>query len=284
MYNARHLKDKKHCINLFEHNLTYIVFDTETTGKEKDAYIVELAADKYEVKDKRVVKIDSIDLYIRPPYMMSPSVIAVHGITNERLKNEPEERDVIDKIESFFDRSCVLVGYNTDFDIEKMEEMYKRCGKEFYYPAKVDALDFARDILFGQAENFSLSSVITYLGLDQGIQFHSAADDIEATQRFLRYCYTEYVERIEKPHSEQLYINYCHYWKGHNKEQAGIWVNTNRGKLYFSTYYKRWFSNEINLDFIDIDALESYLLTKLGITYREFEKLTEKKYKEITKK
>lgn len=284
MYNARHLKDKKHCINLFEHNLTYIVFDTETTGKEKDAHIVELAASKYEVKDKRIVKVDSIDIYIRPPFMMSPSVIAIHGITNERLKNEPEAKDVIDRIEAFFDKNSVLVGYNTDFDIEKMIVMYKRCGHTFQYPAKVDALDFARDLLYGQTDNFSLGSVISYLGLDQGIQFHSAVDDIEATQRFLNYCYTKYKDRIEKPHTEQLYVNYCHYWKGHKKEQSGIWVNTNQGKLYFSTYYKRWFSNEINLDFIAIDALEDYLLKRLGITYREFEKLTERKYKEILQK
>ena len=283
-YNARHTKDRKHCVNLFEHNLTYILLDTETTGKEKGSYIVELAADKYEVKDGRVVKIDSMDLYMKPPFLMSPAVIAVHGITNEQLKGEPEEKEVIDKIEAFFDPRCVIVGYNVDFDIQKMEEMYTRCGKTFKYPAKVDALNFARDLLFNQVENFTLGSVTSYLGLDHGIRYHNAAGDIEATQRFLRYCYTEYKDRIAKPHTEQLYVNYFHYWKGHNKAQCGVWVNTNQGKLYFSTYYKRWFSNEINLDLIDIDALENYILNSLGITYAEFEKITEKKFKELKNK
>lgn len=280
MYNARHQKDKKHCLNLFEHNLTYILFDTETTGKEKDAYIIELAADKYEVKDGHVAKIDSMDLYIKPPFMMSPSVIAIHGITNEMLKNEPEEKDQIDTIEAFFDKKCVLVGYNIEFDIQKMQAMYKRCGKEFKYPAKVDALDFARDLLFSQTEDYTLGTVTSYLGLHHGIKYHNAAGDIEVTQRFLRYCYTEYKDHIESPHTEQLYVNYYNYWKGHNKGQCGLWVTTNQGKLYFSTYYKRWFSSEINLDLIDIDALEDYLLEKLGITYGELEKITEKKFKE----
>lgn len=281
---ARHSKEKKHCINLFEHDLTYILLDTETTGKEKDAYIVELAVNKYVVKNGHVTKVESLDLYIRPPFMMSPDIIAVHGITNERLKNEPEEKELIEQIKTFFSGQFVIVGYNVDFDIEKIEYMYRRCGQTFSYAAKVDVLDFVRDLLYGQTESFTLGEVTSYLGLNEGIQYHNAAGDIEATQRLLRYCYAEYKDRLDKPHNEQLYVNFFNYWKGHNKAQAGLWVNTNQGKLYFSTYYKRWFSNEINLDLINIDALEQYILTSLNIPYRDLERITEKRFKELKAK
>lgn len=49
-------------------------------------------------------------------------------------------------------------------------------------------------------------------------------------------------------------------------------------KVYFSTYKKEWCSSQLDLTQIDLDALETDILVRLGITYDELSKMTEKKY------
>lgn len=76
----------------------------------------------------------------------------------------------------------------------------------------------------------------------------------------------------------KLFIEYTYFWKGYRKEQAGVYVQTNLGKVYFSTYKKEWCSSQLDLTQIDLDALETDILVRLEITYDELSKMTEKKY------
>lgn len=72
-----------------------------------------------------------------------------------------------------------------------------------------------------------------------------------------------------------------YYWKGYRKEQAGIYLKTNLGKMYYSTYLKQWCSSEIDLSIIDIDTLEKGIIFKTQIPMKELGKMTEKKFKEL---
>lgn len=128
-------------------------------------------------------------------------------------------------------------------------------------------------------QNHKLETISKYFGIDEGITFHSSIDDVEATARLLLLFYTMYCEQdMYGEGKTKLFIEYTYFWKGYRKEQAGVYVQTNLGKVYFSTYKKEWCSSQLDLTQIDLDALETDILVRLGITYDELSKMTEKKY------
>ena len=165
--------------------------------------------------------------------------------------------------------------------------MYKRQKTELKFWYKLDVLEMARDILYGkEIEDYSLSTLIRHLGLDSGITFHQADDDVLATWRLMEYCYNEYKElRKTQPSSlEHVYINSIYFWKGYNKFQQGVYLNTSLGKMYYSTFQKAWFSSNINLERVDIDAIEREVLIRMGIdSNKELGKMTARKFENIKK-
>lgn len=137
-----------------------------------------------------------------------------------------------------------------------------------------------------EIEDYSLSTLIRHLGLDSGITFHQADDDVLATWRLMEYCYNEYKElRKTQPSSlEHVYINSIYFWKGYNKFQQGVYLNTSLGKMYYSTFQKAWFSSNINLERVDIDAIEREVLIRMGIdSNKELGKMTARKFENIKK-
>ena len=290
MYRARNTSNQRAC--LYIHNkegCEYIIFDTETTGlKPEFDYIIELAAEKYRIIDGKAAIIDSIDLFIRPPYLMDKNVIEIHGISNEFLSDKPSGSQVFHKIVDFFGQNPLVIGYNTEFDVAMLKAMYERNGKAFCPYAALDVLEMTRDIIYGkEIESYHLEDIVKKLGIDKGITFHRAIDDVKATYRLLQFCDQEYREipLVKKTDREHLYINRIYFWKGYNKKQSGVYVETNVGRIYFSTYQKAWFSTAVDLSHTDIDQLEKEVLWKTGIPgISELGRMTEKKFQSIKEK
>lgn len=286
---ARHSRNMRNVMVLFHRceGREIIVFDTETTGKKKeDDYIVELSAIKCIIKNGEAVETNSMDLYIKPPLFMSKEVTEIHGITNEFLADKPYESDLIDYICDFFGDSPIIVGHNIKFDIGFMEEMYKRCDKAFTYEIAFDTLEMARDIInIKDIDNYKLSTIATMYGLDKDLTFHCAIDDVKATLRILTVFKNEYSSKIASynPMKEKLYINSFWFWKGRNKSQSGIYVNTNMGKIYLSTYNKCWVSTEVDLDKVNIDDFEDEIVRRTGLPFEELSKMTESKWNKLKK-
>ncbi len=81
-----------------------------------------------------------------------------------------------------------------------------------------------------------------------------------------------------------VYINSIYFWKGYNKFQQGVYLNTSLGKMYYSTFQKAWFSSNINLERVDIDAIEREVLIRMGIdSNKELGKMTARKFENIKK-
>ena len=302
MRGKRNEINQRACLYVFDtpkmNAVDLIIFDTETTGlKPNEDYIVQLCAKKYRAGTESMTLVDEINLYIRPPFYMDKKVIAVHGITNEFLLDKPFEEKAFKTIQSFFGERSLLMGYNVDFDIGMLKGMYERQGQTLKYWTSLDILEMARDLFApDEVENYKLGTILQATGLDIGLTFHNAMDDVEGTARLLEYCYEEY-KKIAKHSGEKksLYIKQYYYFVGYRKEQKGIYllVSTDRygsGEssyhwIYFSTYYKMWFSKDkgFNLSDKDIDNLEKNILTHLKISnIKEFGKLTPTKWKNIT--
>lgn len=276
----RTLKTKNRMLSLFQDNRIIAVIDTETTGinSNKDR-IVQFSGKKYRIRDQKMEQIAEMDIYIKAPFPMPEAAMRVNGITDEFLADKPSEEEVVAEICAFMEGS-ILVGYNVDFDIHMISALCDRTHTPLQCSGKMDVLEAARDLVEKkEVQNHKLETISKYFGVDEGITFHSSIDDVEATARLLLLFYTMYCE--QDMHGEErtkLFIEYSYFWKGYRREQAGVYVQTNLGKVYFSTYKKEWCSSQLDLTQIDLDALETDILVRLGITYDELSKMTEKKY------
>lgn len=163
-----------------------------------------------------------------------------------------------------------------------LNTLYARQGQGLFPEVVIDIREMGYDLLHDKDfKDHKLGTLVSVLGLDTDLNFHNALDDAIASFRLLMYCYNEYKKIPLKSNLEQVYVNTMYYWKGYRKEQAGIYLKTNLGKMYYSTYLKQWCSSEIDLSIIDIDTLEKGIIFKTQIPMKELGKMTEKKFKEL---
>lgn len=120
-----------------------IIFDTETTGLESKA--------------DRIIEIGGIELfnhfptgktlhlYINPEdRKVHPDALAVHGITDEFLRDKPKFADVVQEIRDFFE-GARWVAHNATFDMGFINAEFARLGIEAVSPELVtDTLSMAR--------------------------------------------------------------------------------------------------------------------------------------------
>ncbi|MBP2551333.1 DNA polymerase-3 subunit epsilon [Neorhizobium galegae] len=103
-----------------------IIFDTETTGLDN--------------KIDRIIEIGGIELlnhfptgrtfhiYINPgDRKVHPDALAVHGITDDFLKDKPNFAAVVDQIREFFD-GAKWVAHNANFDMGFINAEFDRLG------------------------------------------------------------------------------------------------------------------------------------------------------------
>ena len=161
-------------------NNTIVVFDTDTTGFSRyNDRIVEFGA----LKLKYGIVIDQLEFLINPTFEMRQEVIDVHGITNEMLVNQPDERYYAPKIADFFKDAVYLVAHNASFDIGFIEEMFRRCGYELNCEY-IDTLFFARRML--NSSSNKLCDLAKYLNIPVEIS-HRALSDVKTTVELLRH-------------------------------------------------------------------------------------------------
>lgn len=120
-----------------------IVFDTETTGLER--------------LEDRVIEIGGVELINRFPTgrtfhkfinpqgrQVHPEALAIHGISNEQLLNEPSFAEIVDEFLEFFD-GAQLVAHNAMFDLGFINAELARLNRpEIPVERIVDTLALAR--------------------------------------------------------------------------------------------------------------------------------------------
>lgn len=287
-FRARSTKHMRNTIRLFEEieGREFIIFDVETSGlNPKEDTIIELAAIKYRVNDKKLSIIDKKDIFIKPEKTLSDKVISIHHITNDFLSDKPSENEIFDEIEQFFGYKPIIGGYNVSFDSSMLRELYLRHNKEFVTTVELDILEMSRDIISNkETQDYKLESIATLYGIEEGLSFHSAIDDVVATGRLLSVFYNEYKNKQQELFNQRLesvHINYMYFWKGFNKNQTGLYLATNLGKIWLSTYSKSWQSTQVDLSKVDIDALEREVIKRTGLGFTDLAKLTAAKYEKL---
>lgn len=158
----------------------YVIFDTETTGLSAvyDS-IIEIGATK--MKDGEVI--DRFDKFINPGHPLSEITTNLTSITNDMVKDAPDETVIIKEFMDFIGDD-ILVGHNVTFDMGFMNAALTRMGKERLSMPVVDTLEMSRT-LHSEYRNHKLDSLAKRYHIV--LEHHHRADSDAETTGYLMY-------------------------------------------------------------------------------------------------
>lgn len=156
-----------------------IVLDTETTGidPKQGHRILEIGA--IEIDNRRPTG-RTYHQYINPNRHIDDEVIRIHGITNERIANEPYFEAIVADFMAFIEGAELLI-HNAPFDIGHLNAELNRLthnpwGKVEQHAKVTDTLAMAKKEYPGQRN--SLDALCKRLGVDNSKrEFHGALLD-----------------------------------------------------------------------------------------------------------
>lgn len=165
-------------------NQRIIVFDTETTGMNMTGPhyeghgIVEIGA--VEIINRKLTG-NTFHVYIKPDRKIDPEAIAVHGITDEFLRDKPVYADIHQEFIDFID-GAELVAHNASFDTGFMDYEFHKMGTSI---AKIedicritDTLEMAKRLFPGKRNNLDI--LCSRYGIDNSHRtMHGALLDAE---------------------------------------------------------------------------------------------------------
>lgn len=245
---------------------TVAVIDTETLGLDKYEEIIQFAALKLTVEeDLSLTETDRINIYIKPQKPVPPKITCITGITNEFLADKNTEDVEFPVIDRFLSDVDVIAGHNVEFDIYKIKGMYFRQGSYFLKEMPViDTLEMSRD--FEPKRSHKLGDMCALYGLDAGLNFHNASDDITATKRLLEYFLKSYDSLKEWTGTVKTDISVINYYEMPNHRENRIYVNTDFGTVYYNVYYKCWGAkNGTDMRQLDMEYIQSEALRLLEL-------------------
>lgn len=156
-------------------NQPILFFDLETTGVDicKDR-IISIAACKVTDFD---FPGETLHWLLYPNQAIPAEATAVHGITNDMVKDQPEFYLIAPGIHAYF-KGCNLAGFNLlDFDIPLLWEEFHRAGINWQVPEHI--IDASN--IFRKKEPRTLSAAVQFYCGRAHDGAHNACADVEAT-------------------------------------------------------------------------------------------------------
>jgi DNA polymerase-3 subunit epsilon len=154
-------------------------FDLETTGVNiAHDRIIEIAVIKV-MPNGEIIKKSNI---LNPTIPILPESTAIHGITNEQVKDKPVFKEVAKDYARFME-GCDLAGFNVlKFDVPMLVEEFLRADVEFDYSRK-KIIDSQR--IFHLMEKRTLSAAYKFYCQREMQNAHSAEADTQASMEVL---------------------------------------------------------------------------------------------------
>jgi len=161
--------------------LTYTVFDTETTGlnpAEGDE-IIQIGAVR--IVNCKVLRQEFFDQLVDPKRVIPAASIPIHGITPEIVKGQPTIETVLPAFHGFCE-DTVLVAHNAAFDMRCLQLKEKLTGVRFDHPV-LDTLLLSA-LVHENQDSHRLEAIAERFGLTI-IGRHTAIGDAMVTAEIL---------------------------------------------------------------------------------------------------
>ena len=163
--------------------LTYTVFDTETTGLDPSAgdEIIQIGAIR--IVNGRLLKNETIDQLIDPRRALRPESVQIHGITEDMLQGQPLIERALPAFREFCE-DTVLVAHNAAFDMRFLQMKEETAGVSFRQPV-LDTLLLSA-VIHPNQESHRLEAIAERLGIDVIGRHTALGDAIVTGEVFLR--------------------------------------------------------------------------------------------------
>jgi len=178
-------------------------FDLETTGTSTTQdRIIEIAIIKIEEGKNDT----SLHMMINPEIPITESATAIHGITNDMVKDCATFKDVAKEIFDFMN-GCDIGGYNSNrFDIPFLSNEFSRVGIDWDL-SSANFIDVCT--IFKRMEERTLSAAVKFYLDREHTGAHGALEDVSATIEVFNAQLSLYQNSIPETVKElDLYCNY----------------------------------------------------------------------------
>lgn len=157
--------------------LTYTVFDTETTGLEPSNgdEIIQIGAAR--ILNNRLLRKETFNQLVDPERPLRPESIPIHGISEDMVRGQPNIDLVLPAFHEFCEET-VLIAHNAAFDMRFLQLKEERTGIRFTQPV-LDTLLLSA-VVHPNQESHKLDVILERLGIHINTR-HNALEDAMAT-------------------------------------------------------------------------------------------------------
>lgn len=163
--------------------LTYVVFDTETTGLRPAEGDEVLAINAVRIVNGRILSGERFERLIRPKRPLPERILPFLTVSAEMLQDEDPAEVVLPKFKDFV-QDAVLVAHNGTFDLHFFRSMEAVAGVGFANPM-LDTLLLAA-VVDQERTDYTLAGIARSLGLEVTASRSVMEDCFLAAQIFLR--------------------------------------------------------------------------------------------------
>lgn len=165
--------------------MTVVIYDFETTSNRPDTTrVVQTAWINVNTLTGEIR--EQFNILSNPEVDIHHEAQEIHGISNEMVKGQPIDREIIARLASYLDASdpsLIMAGHNsTTFDLPILERM---SGATFRDRPSIDTLVLAQRTWL-DAPNHKLSDLVKWLGIDDGEGAHDALADIKMVWKLIQ--------------------------------------------------------------------------------------------------
>ncbi|MFH1582705.1 MAG: 3'-5' exonuclease [Candidatus Falkowbacteria bacterium] len=171
-----------------------VIFDLETTGLSVNLdRIIEIAYLKIMPAcaggpDGEILK---GDLLLNPGMKISAEAFAIHGISDEKVKDQPTFKDKAEELYEIF-KDCSYSGFNVfNYDLPMLKREFLRVGLDFNY---ADAKIIDAKIIYHYMEPRTLAAAYKFYCKNELKDAHNALADVEAAAKILAKQLEKYSE------------------------------------------------------------------------------------------
>jgi DNA polymerase III subunit epsilon len=163
--------------------LTYTVFDTETTGLEPSAgdEIIQLGA--LRIVNGRLLRTESFDQLVDPRRHLAAESARIHGLTEDMLAGQPTIDQVLPAFRAFCE-DTVLVAHNAAFDLRFLQMKEEATGVRFTQPV-LDTLLLSA-VIHPNQDSHRLEAIAERLGIAVIGRHTALGDALVAGEVFLK--------------------------------------------------------------------------------------------------